>query len=67
MPSADAQRFSPVVIASEGVRRSAQSDAGAGAAVIEVVLRNGRLLRVSEDAAPARVAALADVLEGSGR
>jgi len=32
-----------------------------------VVLRNGRLLRVPEDAAPARVAALADVLEGSGR
>jgi transposase len=58
--------FSPVVVASD-VPRAARSDAGAGGAVIEVVLRNGRLLRVPEDAAPTRVAALADVLEGSGR
>src|SRR5712691_12105906 len=63
---ADDRRFSPVVIASD-VPRAARSDAGAGGAVIEVALRNGRLLRVPEDAAPARVAALADVLEGSGR
>ena len=58
--------FSPVVIASD-VRRAARSDASAGGAVIEVVLRNGRLLRVPEDAAPGRVMALADVLEGSHR
>ena len=58
--------FSPVVVASD-VPRAARSDAGAGGAVIEVVLRNGRLLRVPEDAAPARVMALADVLERSGR
>jgi hypothetical protein len=35
--------------------------------VIEVVLRNGRVLRLSERAAPARAALLADALEGSGR
>ena len=60
--------FAPVVIASDGgVARATRSDAGADGAVIEVVLRNGRLLRVPEDAAPARVATLADVLERSGR
>jgi hypothetical protein len=58
--------FSPVVIASN-VPRTARRDADAGGAVIEVMLRNGRLLRVPEDAVPARVAALADVLEGRGR
>ena len=58
--------FSPVVVASD-VPRAARSDVGADGAVIEVVLRNGRLLRVPEDAAPARVATLADVLERSGR
>jgi transposase len=58
--------FSPVVVASD-VPRAARSDAGADGAVIEVVLRNGRLLRVPGDAAPARVATLADVLERSGR
>jgi len=57
--------FSRVVVAPDsGVARR---DASASGVVIEVVLRNGRLLRVPEDAAPARVAALADVLEGSGR
>jgi len=58
--------FSPVVVASD-VPRATRSDASAGGAVIEVVLRNGRLLRVPEDAAPGRVMALADVLEGSHR
>ena len=58
--------FSPVVVASD-VPRAARSDAGANGAENEVVLRNGRLLRVPEDAAPARVMALADVLERSGR
>ena len=64
MVPADGGRFTPVVVTSDGgVPRPARSDAAAGGAVIEVVLRNGRLLRVPEDAAPTRVAALADVLE----
>jgi transposase len=64
----DGNRFSRVVVASDGgAPRAAPSDAVAGGAVIEVVLRNGRLLRVPEDAAAARVVALAEALEGSGR
>jgi len=59
---ADDVVFSPVVIAPE-----AQRDACSGGAVIEVQLRNGRILRVPEGVAVTRVAALADVLEGSGR
>jgi hypothetical protein len=35
--------------------------------VIEVVLRNGRVLRVPEGVAPARAVALADALEAYGR
>jgi len=34
---------------------------------IEVVLRNGRLLRVPDGVAPTRAVALADALEGIGR
>jgi hypothetical protein len=68
MVPADDGRFSPVLVASDGgVPRRARSDAGAGEAVIEVVLRNGRVLRLPDGVAPARVAALADMLEGSGR
>ena len=60
--------FAPVVIASDGdVPRATRSDAGADRAVIELVLRNGRVLRLPAGVVPARVAALADVLEGSGR
>jgi hypothetical protein len=46
--------------------RLARRDARIGGAVIEVQLRNGRILRVPEGVAAVRVAALADVLEGSG-
>jgi transposase len=68
MAPADGGCFSPVVVASDGdMPRAVRSDVGVGGAVIEVVLRNGRLLRVPQDAAPARVATLADVLEGSSR
>ncbi|TMH99455.1 MAG: IS66 family insertion sequence element accessory protein TnpB [Betaproteobacteria bacterium] len=37
------------------------------APVIEVILRNGRVLRLPEGIAPAGVVALADALEGIGR
>jgi hypothetical protein len=33
---------------------------------LEVVLRNGRVLRVPEGVAPSRVGSLADALEGGG-
>ena len=64
----DGVGFSRVVVASDcGTLRMPQSNAPAGAAVVEVLLRNGRVLRVADDVAPARVAALADVLEGTLR
>jgi transposase len=64
----DGAGFSRVVVASDhGMLRAPKSDSGASGAVIKVVLRNGRVLHVPDDVAPARVAALADALEGSGR
>ena len=64
----DGCRFARVAVASGGgVTVPTRSDAGAGPAVIEVVLRNGRLLRVPEGVAAAHVVALADALEGFGR
>jgi transposase len=65
---ADGGGFSRVVVGSDGGQpRTPQSHASADAALIEVVLRNGRVLRVPDDAAAVRVAALADALEESGR
>lgn len=65
---ADGGSFSRVVVASDGGQPGTpRSHAGADAALIEVVLGNGRVLRVPDDAATVRVAALADALEGSGR
>ncbi len=68
LPMSDgATGFVPVAIAGESsVARPMASDDVIGS-VIEVVLRNGRVLRLSERAAPARAALLADALEGSGR
>ena len=64
----DGGSFSRVVVTSDsGMLCAPRSELGAGRVSIEVVLRNGRVLRVPDDVAPARVAALADVLEGSGR
>jgi len=56
-------RFSPVAV----VPAADTAPAASEGAVIEVVLRNGRVLRLSERATPAHAARLADVLEGSGR
>jgi transposase len=65
MPAGE-RLFSPVVVAPEAPR-AGRLASSVGEAVIEVLLRNGRLLRVPEGVAAARVAALADLLEGSGR
>jgi transposase-like protein len=54
-------RFALVAVATGGSAR-----AHGGDCVIEVVLRNGRVLRLSEGAAPTRVAPLADALEACG-
>jgi transposase len=58
--------FSPVVVAPVPPRPE-RRDLSVGGTVVEVLLRNGRLLRVPEGVAAARVAALADMLEGSER
>ena len=58
--------FVPVAITGESsVSRPMASDDGIGS-VIEVVLRNGRVLRLLEGVAPQRVAQLADALDGCG-
>lgn len=52
--------FAPVVVS----RDDAPSPAVDAPAIIELVLRNGRLLRLPESVTPARAAALAEALEG---
>jgi transposase len=61
----DACRFVPIAIATDN-GAAAVTAGGAGLAlVIEVLLRNGRVLRLPEGVAPARAVALADALERS--
>jgi transposase len=60
-------RFVPVsVAAGSSVAGPTGDDVGVGS-VVEVMLRNGRVLRVSQGVAPRRVALLADALEGCAR
>jgi transposase len=59
--------FVPVSIAGDSSVACPMASGDGIGSVIEVVLRNGRVLRLSERAAPARAALLADALEGSGR
>ena len=56
-------RFAPVAIVAGETKAKVHCDAR----VIEVMLRGGRILRLPEDMAPARMAQLADALEGRGR
>jgi transposase len=61
---ADECRFAPVAIASvDGAVVPPRTAMGVGP-VIEVVLRNGRVLRLPEGVAPTRAVVLADALEG---
>ena len=59
-------RFALVAVATGGSARASMRSDHDGDCVIEVVLRNGRILRLSEGAAPTRVAPLADALEACG-
>src|SRR5712691_3623462 len=60
-------RFVPVAVATEnGVAHPTRDDDDAGS-IVEVVLRNGRLLRLSDRMAAGRAALLADALEGCAR
>ena len=55
-------RFAPVAIVP--VATSAMAREAGDAALIEVVLRNGRVLRLCENVAPGNAARFADALEG---
>ena len=58
--------FAPVAISAvEGAVYPSRTTVGEGP-VIEVVLRNGRVLRLPEGVAPKRAVVLADALEGRG-
>ena len=62
-------RFVPVAVAvadGSGVAAPTENDKRLGS-TIEVVLRNGRVLRLLEEVAARRVAQLADALDGYGR
>lgn len=56
----------PVTVVAESPATRRTDDAASGAA-IEIVLRNGRVLRVPEGATAERVARLADALEACAR
>lgn len=57
-------RFMPVAIATEDSAAPPVRSGDDGGSIVEVVLRNGRLLRLSERMAAGRAALLADALEG---
>jgi transposase len=63
----DGSRFVPIAVASTGGTPAVTVRGSDFGPVIEVVLRNGRVLRVPEGIAPARAVALADALEGIGQ
>jgi transposase-like protein len=60
-------RFMPVAVATEDSAAVPTRYCDDGGSIVEVVLRNGRLLRLSDRIAAARAAVLADVLEGCAR
>ena len=64
---ADGSRFVSVAVGPAGGARAVRMRGADREPVIEVVLRNGRVLRVPEGVAPARAVALADALEGIER
>jgi transposase len=59
-------RFALVAVAAGSSARPLTRSDHQGDCIIEVVLRNGRILRLAEGAAPTRVAPLADALEVCG-
>jgi transposase len=60
-------RFTPVAVATEDGAAFQTRNDDDGGSIVEVVLRNGRLLRLSDRMAAARAALLADALEGCAR
>jgi transposase len=67
LPSRDDEaRFVPVAVTAQS-NAPVMLESDGGGAMLEVVLRNGRVLRLPDCAVPARVAHLADALEGGLR
>jgi hypothetical protein len=60
-------RFVPVAVTTDTGRKSPRKDMGGDPVLIDLVLRNGRILRLPESVPPGRAAALADTLEGLAR
>jgi len=60
-------RFTPVAVVSAVNSVQPIASETAAAEMIELVLRNGRIMRLSGQLAPALAAQFADALEGSGR
>ena len=65
-PSDGEARFAQVTVASSTEAVHPPTNEASEAAVVEVLLRNGRVLRLTERVAPAHAARLADALEGGG-
>ena len=60
-------RFAPVAVMAAGDAVAATASEAKDAVLIEVVLRNGRILRLPERIAPGNAARFADALEVGGR
>lgn len=65
--SAAEVRFVPVAVTTPSAVAVAPMRDMVDSSMLEVMLRNGRVLRLSERMAPARAALLADALEGCAR
>jgi len=66
---AEERRFIPIAVAPAQNKDCKQAKAAVGdkPSIIELVLRNGLVLRLPENVTPARAAALAEALEGIAR
>lgn len=60
-------RFVPIAVAPAESKACERPKTGDAPPIIELVLRNGRVLRLPEGVTPARAAALAEALEGIAR
>src|SRR5712675_2206934 len=60
-------RFTPVAVATEDSAAIPTRHGDDGGSIVEVVLRNGRVLRLSDRMSAGRAALLADALEGCAR
>jgi transposase-like protein len=60
-------RFAPVAVVTKDSAGRSTGSGDDGGSIVEVVLRNGRVLRLSDRMSAGRAALLADALEGCAR